>query len=136
MMKIKALVMGVIVCTTTTFGATVPTTAQTQVPTVQTVQTQEVVKEEVVCYVTTTGSKFHKLTCKSLLKSKIEIKLVDAMLKYEPCKNCHTDVEYNDLMKQAKQLKEEQKVANKVQLTQPTQPTQQERTLTIATKPR
>ena len=133
MMKIKALVMGVIVCTTTTFGAT----AQTQVPTVSKVQTQEVVKEEVakeekVCYVTNTGSKFHKVNCKTLLKSKIEIKLVDAMLKFEPCKHCHSDLEYNDLMKQAKQLKEEQKVANKVQ---PTEPTEQKKKLTIATKP-
>lgn len=133
MMNIKALVMGAMVMVGSA-TATVPTTAQIQVPTVSTVQTQEVVKEEVVkVYVTKTGSKFHKASCKTLLKSKIEIELKKAMLTYEPCKQCHSDLEYNDLMKQAKQLKEEQKVANKVQ---PTQPTEQERTLTIASKPR
>ncbi len=136
MMKFKGLVMGmVLMVASTTFGATVQTQVPTTVTTVQT-QAKEVAKEEKVCYVTNTGSKFHKVTCKTLLKSKIEIKLVDAMLKYEPCKNCHSDLEYNELMKQAKQLKEEQKVVNKVQPTQPTQPTEQERTLTIASKPR
>ena len=115
MMKIKALVMGVIVCTTTTFGATV----QTQVPTVQTVQTKEVVKEEVKVYVTKTGKKFHKENCKSLSKSKIEKEFKEVMLSnYEPCNNCHSDVECRQLKEEQKKLKEEQKK------------------LTIATKPR
>ena len=116
MMKIKALVMGVIVCTTTTFGATV----QTQVPTIPTVQTKEVVKEEEVkVYVTKTGTKFHKANCKSLSKSKIEMQFKEVMLSnYEPCNNCHTDVECRQLKEEQKKLKEEQK-----------------KTLTIATKP-
>ena len=134
MKNFKALVMGMMVMVaSTTFGATtapstVPTTTQT------TVQTQVQTKEQVKVYVTKTGKKFHKANCKSLLKSKTEIELKKAMLTYyEPCKNCHSDVECRELMEQIKQLKEEQKVANKVQ---PTQPTEQKKTLTIATKPR
>lgn len=124
-MKIKALVMGVIVCTTTSFGATV----QTQVPTVPTVQTKEIVKEvvkeevkeeEVKVYVTKTGTKFHKANCKSLSKSKIEKEFKEVMLSnYEPCNNCHSDVECRQLKEEQKKLKEEQK-----------------KTLTIASKPR
>ena len=119
MMKIKALVMGVIVCTTTTFGATV----QTQVPTVQTVQTKEVVK----VYVTKTGKKFHKENCKSLSKSKIEKDFKEVMLSnYEPCNNCHSDVECRQLKEEQKRLKEEQKKLKE----------EQKKTLTIASKPR
>ena len=124
MMKIKALVMGVIVCTTTTFGATV----QTQVPTIPTVQTQEVVKEqEVKVYVTKTGKKFHKANCKSLSKSKIEKDFKEVMLSnYEPCNNCHSDVECRQLKEEQKKLKEEQKKLKE----------EQKKPLTIASKPR
>ena len=114
MMKINGLLLGAMVMVGSA-TATVPTTAQIQVPTVSTVQTQEVVK----VYVTKTGSKFHKANCKSLLKSKTEIELKKAMLTHEPCKNCHTDVECRQLKEEQKKLKEEQK-----------------KTLTIATKPR
>ena len=123
MMKIKALVMGVIVMTGAT-TATVPTTAQIQVPTVSKVHAQEVVKEEVKeeevkVYVTKTGSKFHKANCKSLSKSKIEKDFKEVMLSnYKPCNNCHTDVECRQLKEEQKKLKEEQK-----------------KTLTIASKP-
>ena len=118
MMKIKALVMGVIVMTGAT-TATVPTTAQIQVPTVSKVQAQEEVKEEVKVYVTKTGTKFHKANCKSLSKSKIEMQFKEVMLSnYEPCNNCHSDVECRQLKEEQKKLKEEQK-----------------KTLTIATKP-
>lgn len=126
MMNIKALVMGAMVMVGAT-TATVPTTAQIQVPTVNKVQTQvqtkevvkeEVKEEEVKVYVTKTGSKFHKANCKSLSKSKIEMQFKEVMLSnYEPCNNCHTDIECRQLKEEQKKLKEEQKK------------------LTIATKP-
>ena len=103
---------------TSTLGAS---TVYDTVNKVQTqVQTKEVVKEEVVkVYVTKTGTKFHKANCKSLSKSKIEKEFKEVMLSnYEPCNNCHTDVECRQLKEEQKKLKEEQK-----------------KTLTIATKP-
>lgn len=120
MMKINGLLLGAMVMVgsaTSTLGVT---TVDATVNKVQTqVQTKEVVKEEVVkVYVTKTGSKFHKANCKSLSKSKIEKEFKEVMLSnYEPCNNCHTDVECRQLKEEQKKLKEEQK-----------------KTLTIATK--
>ena len=120
MMKINGLLLGAMVMVgsaTSTLGVT---TVDATVNKVQTqVQTKEVVKEEVVkVYVTKTGSKFHKANCKSLSKSKIEKDFKEVMLSnYEPCNNCHTDVECRQLKEEQKKLKEEQK-----------------KTLTIATK--
>lgn len=121
MMKINGLLLGAMVVlgsATSTLGVT---TVDATVNKVQTqVQTKEVVKEEVVkVYVTKTGTKFHKANCKSLSKSKIEKEFKEVMLSnYEPCNNCHTDVECRQLKEEQKKLKEEQK-----------------KTLTIATKP-
>ena len=39
-------------------------------------------------YVTKTGEKYHRESCKSLSKSKIEISLREAAARYGPCKNC------------------------------------------------
>ena len=39
-------------------------------------------------YVTKTGAKYHRGTCSSLSKSKIEMALADAVARYSPCKNC------------------------------------------------
>ena len=122
MMKINSLLLGAMVMVgsaTSTLGAS---TVYDTVNKVQTqVQTKEVVKEEVVkVYVTKTGTKFHKANCKSLSKSKIEKDFKEVMLSnYEPCNNCHSDVECRQLKEEQKKLKEEQK-----------------KTLTIATKPR
>ena len=121
MMKINGLLLGAMVMVgsaTSTLGAS---TVYDTVNKVQTqVQTKEVVKEEVVkVYVTKTGTKFHKANCKSLSKSKIEMQFKEVMLSnYEPCNNCHSDVECRQLKEEQKKLKEEQK-----------------KTLTIATKP-
>ena len=121
MMKINGLLLGAMVMVgsaTSTLGAS---TVYDTVNKVQTqVQTKEVVKEEVVkVYVTKTGTKFHKANCKSLSKSKIEKDFKEVMLSnYEPCNNCHSDVECRQLKEEQKKLKEEQK-----------------KTLTIATKP-
>ena len=122
MMKINGLLLGAMVMVgsaTSTLGAS---TVYDTVNKVQTqVQTKEVVKEEVVkVYVTKTGTKFHKANCKSLSKSKIEKDFKEVMLSnYEPCNNCHSDIECRQLKEEQKKLKEEQK-----------------KTLTIATKPR
>ena len=126
MMKINGLLLGAMVMVgsaTSTLGAS---TIDATVNKVQTqVQTKEEVKEEVkeeevkVYYVTKTGTKFHKANCKSLSKSKIEMQFKEVMLSnYEPCNNCHTDVECRQLKEEQKKLKEEQK-----------------KTLTISTKP-
>ena len=123
MMKINGLLLGAMVMVgsaTSTLGAS---TVYDTVNKVQTqVQTKEVVKEEQVkvYYVTKTGTKFHKANCKSLSKSKIEMQFKEVMLSnYEPCNNCHSDIECRQLKEEQKKLKEEQK-----------------KTLTIATKPR
>ena len=127
MMKINGLLLGAMVMVgsaTSTLGAS---TVYDTVNKVQTqVQTKEVVKEEQVkeeqvkvYYVTKTGTKFHKANCKSLSKSKIEKEFKEVMLSnYEPCNNCHSDVECRQLKEEQKKLKEEQK-----------------KTLTIASKP-
>jgi hypothetical protein len=39
-------------------------------------------------YVTKTGAKYHRATCRSLAKSKIEVSLADAAARYGACKNC------------------------------------------------
>ena len=122
MMKINAVLLGAMVMVgsaTSTIGAS---TIDATVNKVQAqVQAKEVVKEEEVkVYVTKTGTKWHKANCKSLSKSKIEKEFKEVMLSnYEPCNNCHSDVECRQLKEEQKKLKEEQK-----------------KTLTIATKPR
>lgn len=44
--------------------------------------------EDQIVYVTKTGTKYHKGTCRYLSKSMIPIALKDAVLKYEACKVC------------------------------------------------
>lgn len=39
-------------------------------------------------YVTKTGEKYHRESCRSLAKSKIEMTLKQAAARYGPCKNC------------------------------------------------
>ena len=39
-------------------------------------------------YVTRTGEKYHRETCRSLAKSKIEMPLAEAAARYGACKNC------------------------------------------------
>lgn len=39
-------------------------------------------------YVTKTGSKYHRASCSSLSKSRIEMPLVQAAARYGACKNC------------------------------------------------
>ena len=43
-------------------------------------------------YVTKTGAKYHRASCSSLSKSKIEMALVDAAARYGACKNCKPPV--------------------------------------------
>jgi methylphosphotriester-DNA--protein-cysteine methyltransferase len=44
---------------------------------------------ETTVYITTTGEKYHTERCASVRKSKIAIRLDQAVLKgYEPCKRC------------------------------------------------
>lgn len=43
-------------------------------------------------YVTKTGSKYHRATCGSLSKSKIEMPLTKAAARYGACKNCKPPV--------------------------------------------
>lgn len=46
-------------------------------------------KQDKTVYITKTGEKYHKSSCSSLKKSKIEIKLSEAKSQgYEPCKRC------------------------------------------------
>lgn len=48
--------------------------------------------EDQIVYVTRTGAKYHLETCRSLSKSKIPIKLGDAVKKYTPCAICKPPV--------------------------------------------
>ena len=43
-------------------------------------------------YVTKTGSKYHRASCSSLSKSKIEMPLENAAARYGACKNCKPPV--------------------------------------------
>jgi hypothetical protein len=43
---------------------------------------------EVVVYVTRTGEKYHRESCRHLAKSKIPMSLTDAKQRYAPCKVC------------------------------------------------
>ena len=45
--------------------------------------------EEIIVYITNTGTKYHRETCNSLRRSKIPITLEQAIERgYEPCRNC------------------------------------------------
>ena len=43
---------------------------------------------DTIVYITKTGAKYHSAGCSSLRKSKIPIKLRDAVKNYGACKNC------------------------------------------------
>src|SRR5688572_23265805 len=45
-------------------------------------------EKEVTVYVTRTGEKYHRGSCRYLSRSKIPISLADAKRGYEPCKVC------------------------------------------------
>jgi len=45
--------------------------------------------DEMIVYITNTGSKYHRETCNSLRRSKIPVTLEQAIERgYEPCRNC------------------------------------------------
>jgi methylphosphotriester-DNA--protein-cysteine methyltransferase len=45
--------------------------------------------EEIIVYITNTGTKYHRETCNSLRRSKIPVTLEQATERgYEPCRNC------------------------------------------------
>jgi endonuclease YncB( thermonuclease family) len=45
-------------------------------------------ESDTAVYVTETGTKYHRATCRHLSKSKVAISLDEAKRKYEPCKEC------------------------------------------------
>jgi hypothetical protein len=51
-------------------------------------QVQQPKPEEIIVYVTKTGSKYHRANCRYLGKSKIPITLKEAKKKYGPCSVC------------------------------------------------
>ena len=100
MKKLTSILLSVVVFSNTVYGATpapVPAVAQAQAPAV------------VKVFVTKTGTKYHKGTCKHLADSKIEVELQKAMDKKEPCKTCHTDKEYQEHMAKVKAHRESKK---------------------------
>ena len=100
MKKLTSILLSVVVFTNTAYGATAaPVKAQTTTP------APAVVK----VYVTETGTKYHKSTCKHLANSKIEVDLHKAMDDKEPCKTCHTGKEYQEHMAKVKAHRESQK---------------------------
>jgi len=45
--------------------------------------------DEIIVYITNTGSKYHREICNSLRRSKIPVTLEQAIERgYEPCRNC------------------------------------------------
>ena len=45
--------------------------------------------DEIIVYITNTGTKYHRETCNSLRRSKIPVTLEQAIERgYEPCRNC------------------------------------------------
>jgi len=45
--------------------------------------------DEVIVYISNTGTKYHRETCNSLRRSKIPVTLEQAIERgYEPCRNC------------------------------------------------
>lgn len=56
------------------------------------VQLMSIKASDVTVYVTKTGAKYHKSSCRYLSKSKIAIKLSKAVKKYTPCKICKPPV--------------------------------------------
>lgn len=96
MKKLTSILLSVVVFANTTYGAT-PVTAPAPAPAV------------VKVFITKTGTKYHKATCKHLNKSKIEVELHKAMDDKEPCKTCHTDIEYQEHMAKVKAHRESKK---------------------------
>lgn len=100
MKKLTSILLSVVVFANTAYGATAaPVKAPTTTP------APAVVK----VYVTETGTKYHKSTCKHLANSKIEVELHKAMDDKEPCKTCHTGKEYQEHMAKVKAHRESQK---------------------------
>jgi len=45
--------------------------------------------DEIIVYITNTGTKYHRETCNSLRRSKIPVTLEQTIERgYEPCRNC------------------------------------------------
>lgn len=101
MKKLSSILLSVVVFSNTVYGATAaaPVAAPTTTP------APAVVK----VYVTETGTKYHKSTCKHLANSKIEVELHKAMDDKEPCKTCHSAIEYQDHMAKVKVHRESKK---------------------------
>ena len=55
----------------------------------ETVQEEPAPQQEITVYITNTGSKYHRDTCRTLKNSKIPISLSDAVRSYEPCGICN-----------------------------------------------
>ena len=55
----------------------------------ETVQKEPAPQQEIKVYITNTGSKYHRDSCKTLKNSKIPISLSEAVRNYEPCGICN-----------------------------------------------
>ena len=55
----------------------------------ETVQEDPAPQQEITVYITNTGSKYHRDTCRTLKNSKIPISLSEAVRNYEPCGICN-----------------------------------------------
>ena len=55
----------------------------------ETVQEEPTPQQEITVYITNTGSKYHRDSCRTLKNSKIPISLSEAVRSYEPCGICN-----------------------------------------------
>ncbi|WP_287492717.1 DUF4236 domain-containing protein [Sellimonas sp.] len=62
---------------------------QAQEETASQEQTTQQTNEDPIVYITNTGSKYHRSSCRTLKKSKIEKHLSEVQGSYEPCGICH-----------------------------------------------
>lgn len=102
MKKLSSILLSVVVLANTVYGAQAAAPAAAPV-------TPAAAPAVVKVYVTETGTKYHKSTCKHLANSKIEVDLHKAMDDKEPCKTCHTGKEYQDHMAKVKAHRESKK---------------------------
>ena len=102
MKKLSSILLSVVIFTNTAYAA--PAVAPVADPVTPTAA-PAVVK----VYVAETGTKYHKSTCKHLANSKIEVDLHKAMDDKEPCKTCHSAIEYQEHMAKVKVHRESQK---------------------------
>lgn len=65
-----------------------PSPTPTPTPRVYAPEPAEEDEEEITVYVTRTGEKYHRGSCRYLRQSKIPMSLEDARLRYDPCSVC------------------------------------------------